>query len=106
MRVKLFQNWGKKIINCPHCKKRLRVPAKVSRPIEVSCPYCTTKFRVEFRSSLAKLFEFKKDQNIWQKFIQFFKNFRKLAPKAKLFLLSIGIFVLWVSFACILFLNS
>ena len=50
-----LKNILKKIVPCPHCGVRSRVPIKPGKCIKITCPSCKHHFEIMFQSPLEKL---------------------------------------------------
>ena len=76
-------NIGKRIIVCPRCKKRLRIPIKKGKPIRITCPQCSTLFDVSFINPFTEVFQWKKSLGIIHNLKNIKLNFKKLPAKDK-----------------------
>ena len=64
---KLQNSLTKKIIACPVCHKKIRIPIKVGKTLEINCPFCRSVFQIIFRSSMHELLK-------WDKNLTFISN--------------------------------
>ncbi|MBT6326931.1 MAG: hypothetical protein HOJ35_13265 [Bdellovibrionales bacterium] len=88
---KFLNKIGKKIVSCPSCMKRMRIPVRPSKTLLVSCPGCSTQFQMQFKTIFSNLPR-------WQ-------THRKLSYNLKSYLLywkSVSIFskILIISIIC------
>lgn len=63
----LFDKVSKKVIVCPNCGQRSRVPVKPGKSLLITCPSCKAKFEIKFEdpiSSAKKQFQNPLDQLI------------------------------------------
>lgn len=88
----LKQNLGKKIIGCPVCQKRLRIPVKINKTLEISCPKCHVRFQIGFKSPLLELFKWEKGRSFKFNLKSFSYRFT-LLPLSTKFILSIMMFL-------------
>ena len=49
--VSFLKNFTKRVIACPSCGKRSRVPVKPGSVLLVTCPACETKFEIKFENT-------------------------------------------------------
>lgn len=54
----------KKIVTCPQCGKRSRVPIRPNKTLEVSCPGCRGSFHVQFKNPLFDFFTWYKGKGV------------------------------------------
>jgi len=64
MLKKILKNIGKKIISCPSCKGRLRLPVRPNKTLLVSCPHCQGQFNLQFKSFFGGLPTWQKGRGI------------------------------------------
>tara|TARA_Y100001970_G_scaffold234234_1_gene292440 strand:+ start:285 stop:650 length:366 start_codon:yes stop_codon:yes gene_type:complete len=50
-----FKNLTKRVIACPSCGKRTRVPLKPGSVLLVTCPACDSKFEIKFENPYTSL---------------------------------------------------
>ena len=53
--VSFLKNFTKRVIACPSCGKRSRVPVKPGSVLLVTCPACETKFEIKFENPMSSL---------------------------------------------------
>ena len=51
----VFKNVGKKVIVCPSCGQRSRVPVKPGKTLRITCPNCQNKFEILFDTPMDSL---------------------------------------------------
>lgn len=60
-----FKNIGKKIIQCPSCQQRLRVPIKPGKTLQIICGKCQSHFHITFQSPLFDALKRHQGQSFW-----------------------------------------
>ena len=53
--ISFFKNLTKRVIACPSCGRRSRVPLKPGSVLLVTCPACETKFEIKFENPMSSL---------------------------------------------------
>jgi hypothetical protein len=64
MMKNLFKNLSKKIVVCPSCGRKSRIPIRPNKTLEVSCPSCQTRFQVQFKNPLMDFFTWYKGKGL------------------------------------------
>ena len=68
---KIIKNIGKKIITCPSCFQKLRVPIKMGKRLKISCNRCSNEFEIYFENPLGNIFK-------WDKTKKFGSNIKSI----------------------------
>ncbi len=58
-----------RVVNCPGCKTKLRVPVKNGSTLRITCPRCTVLFDLSFTNPFKEIFK-------WDKSLSFFLNIK------------------------------
>jgi len=89
---KVLENRGKKIFDCPGCKKSLRIPIRFGKILRVTCPRCHVAFDISFKGGFKSPFSLLNKQNLL-----------KMGKKRSSLIL---LFVLLIIFFCLSFLKN
>ena len=91
----MFKNILKKVIVCPNCGQRSRIPIKPGKVLRVTCPNCQNIFDIKFESPKSQFNNF----NI-EKIISNLKNFPKLPSQQKVSYILVAITLLFMLRSC------
>ena len=91
----MFNNLLKKIIVCPACGQRSRVPIKPGKVLRVTCPSCNNIFEIKFESSKPNLNSFN-----FESMINNLKNFPNLPIQQKISYILMGITLIVMLRSC------
>lgn len=69
-----MKNLLKKVVNCPSCSKRLRIPVRPGKTLRISCPGCVSQFEIQFKSPFTNL-------SLWDRKRSFSYNINSLKFK-------------------------
>lgn len=86
---KIFNKINKKVISCPQCKQKLRVPIKIGKVIRVKCFKCSAQFDLNFKSPLLELFQWYPGLSFKYNLKSFFLRIKALPFTTKFFLLAL-----------------
>ncbi|MCK5073199.1 MAG: hypothetical protein KAQ98_07205 [Bacteriovoracaceae bacterium] len=53
---KHLKNIGKKIVSCPSCGQKLRLPVRPGKILNVRCSKCQIYFNISFKTPLSSIF--------------------------------------------------
>lgn len=70
-----MKNLSKRVVSCPSCSKRLRIPVRPGKTLRVSCPGCISKFEIQFKTPFS-------GSVFWDKKRSFSYNLNSLKLKA------------------------
>lgn len=48
----IFNKFAKRVIACPNCGQRSRVPVRPGKSLLITCPACNAKFEIKFENPL------------------------------------------------------
>jgi len=94
---KLHNSLTKKIIACPVCHKKIRIPIKVGRTLEINCPFCKSVFQISFRSSMHELFKWDKNATFISNVISILRRFKNI-PSFMQIILYLGMIIIVLYF--------
>lgn len=84
--MKLFKNIGKRIVACPSCQKKLRVPVKPGKTLRISCSRCNSQFDIKFTSPIMELFQWYPGLSLSHNVKSFFIRLKGLPFSSKIFI--------------------
>lgn len=87
--------FGQKIIACPSCSQRIRLPMVLNKTLRIRCQSCKGEFEVKLQSPFLNLFSWNKKENPLRNAQAFIGRFHRLPFKPKLFLTTFSFFMLW-----------
>ena len=59
-----FKSMAKKVVVCPSCARKSRVPIKPNKTLEITCPGCHALFQVQFKNALTDFFTWYKGKGL------------------------------------------
>ena len=63
----------KKVMSCPSCQKRIRIPIKVGKTLRVTCPSCHTMFDISFKNNIFTMAQYKLFNHRVKQFLLYLK---------------------------------
>ncbi|MFC1770409.1 hypothetical protein ACFLZV_00865 [Candidatus Margulisiibacteriota bacterium] len=92
-------NIGKKVVNCPSCHQKVRIPIKSGKTLRIKCPKCSAEFDIRFANPISEVLKWDKHLSFKDNFKAVLWRFRSLPGRAKfsLLLLLASIFLLVTS---------
>ena len=73
----------KKIINCPSCSQKMRVPIKPGKTLKISCPSCKAAFEIRYMNPVRDLLQWNRSKNLRQNIVEIRTHFKQLPVRAK-----------------------
>jgi len=86
---------GQKIVACPACAQRIRLPMVINKTLRIRCQKCAGEFEVRLQSPFLNLFTWNKKLNFLRNMQDFALRFQRLPFKPKLFLTTFSFLSLW-----------
>ncbi|MBT7610133.1 MAG: hypothetical protein HN576_10270 [Bacteriovoracaceae bacterium] len=90
-----FKNVSKKVIVCPSCQTKSRVPIRPNKTLEVCCPSCQTKFHIQFKNPLMDFFTWYKGKGLIYNLKSFGHRYKLLAFSTRLKIFIIGFVLIY-----------
>ncbi len=56
-----------KIVSCPNCALKIRLPMVMNKTLQIRCQRCQAEFRIRLESPLLKLFSWNKNSTLREK---------------------------------------
>ena len=91
----------KKIIQCPHCQQRLRIPIKFGKVLNISCHNCKGMFELNFKNALLELMQWNKKISFQDNINTMRKTFMSLNKSQKKQLILITICITYILYIII-----
>jgi hypothetical protein len=80
-------NTNHKEIDCPSCRRKLRVPLKPGKMLRITCPGCKSQFEISFKNPILDMFNWNVDKTFSENIKYIFKNFKIIPMRGKLTIL-------------------
>ena len=94
---KLHHNLTKKIIACPVCHQKIRIPIIVGKTLEINCPACKSVFQISFRSSMHEFLKWDKKLPFTSNLLSILRRFKKIPGFMQIiFYLGLLMFILYL----------
>lgn len=87
--------FGQKIINCPSCSQRIRLPMIINKTLRIRCQKCFGEFEVKLQSPFLNLFSWNKQEGFLANAQKFLSRFQRLSLKPKIFLITFSFLMFW-----------
>jgi len=80
----LIKNFGKKIIACPKCQGRLRIPIKSGKNLNIRCPRCSNHFDIRFSNPFKEFFTWYPERSFRSNLVSYNYRWKSLSMDGKL----------------------
>jgi hypothetical protein len=90
-----FKNASKKIVVCPSCQAKSRVPIRPNKTLEVSCPSCHCQFQIQFKSPLLDFFSWYKGKGLVYNLKSFRYRYKLLSFGTRLKIFILGFLIIY-----------
>ena len=89
--MKLAEKWtksfkkkvGSKVVSCPNCRQKIRVPIRKGKTLEIRCQKCATVFQIHFQSPFGEVFKWYPHHGVGGNLKSMMINFKNLPYQAK-----------------------
>ncbi len=86
----------KKVVSCPSCSQKLRIPIKRGKRLRVTCSRCHCQFDISFASPLVQLFKWYSGRGFKYNAKSFLLRLKALPLRSLLILLILFLLVLYL----------
>jgi ribosomal protein L37AE/L43A len=87
-----------KIVNCPACQQKIRIPVRPGKSLEVRCQKCGTTFQINFQNPVTEVFKYDKQYPLKQNLANMWLNFKRLPQQARLALIAQILMIVLMTF--------
>ena len=91
----------KKIIKCPYCQQKLRIPIKFGKVLNINCHNCKGMFELNFKNALLELIKWNKNVSFKDNINTMKKTFLSLNKSQKKQLILITICIVYILYIII-----
>lgn len=77
-----------KIVQCPSCQQKIRIPVRPGKSLEVRCQKCTAVFQINFQNPLSEVFQYNTGLPIKQNLSNMRLAYKRLPQQARLALVA------------------
>jgi hypothetical protein len=85
-----FKNIAKKVVACPSCNKKSRIPIRPNKTLEITCPGCQSVFQIHFKNPLSDFFTWYKGKGLFYNLKSYWYRYKHLpfGMRLKIFIIS------------------
>lgn len=73
-----------KVVGCPSCHQKIRIPIRPGKSLEVRCQKCTTTFQINFQTPFKEVFQWNRSLSFVQNVMAMKGAYQRLPQQARL----------------------
>ena len=58
-----------KIVQCPSCQQKIRIPIRPGKSLEIRCQKCGTIFQINFQNPISEIFKYNRETTVRKKYL-------------------------------------